>query len=47
MLRHGVVFLVAAIIAALFGFGGYESSATAIAKVLSVVFLLLFLFTLF
>jgi uncharacterized membrane protein YtjA (UPF0391 family) len=41
MLHYAVVFLVIALIAALFGFGGIAASAVGIAKVLFVVFLIL------
>lgn len=51
MLHYTVVFLVIALIAALFGFGGIAASAVGIAKILFVVFLVLalasFLFGLF
>jgi uncharacterized membrane protein YtjA (UPF0391 family) len=41
MLHYAVVFLVIALIAALFGFGGIAAGAVGIAKVLFVVFLVL------
>ncbi len=41
MLHYAVVFLVIALIAAVFGFGGIAASAVGIAKVLFVVFLIL------
>jgi uncharacterized membrane protein YtjA (UPF0391 family) len=41
MLYWAAVFLVIAIVAAIFGFGGIAASATGIAKVLFVVFLVL------
>ena len=41
MLHYAVVFLVIALIAALFGFGGIAASAVGIAKILFVVFLIL------
>lgn len=41
MLHYAVVFLVIALIAALFGFGGIAASAVGIAKLLFVVFLVL------
>lgn len=41
MLHYAVVFLVIALIAAVFGFGGIAASAVGIAKVLFVVFLLM------
>lgn len=51
MLHYTVVFLVIALIAAVFGFGGIAASAVGIAKILFVVFLVLalasFLFGLF
>jgi uncharacterized membrane protein YtjA (UPF0391 family) len=41
MLHYAVVFLVIALIAAVFGFTGIAASAVGIAKVLFIVFLLL------
>ncbi len=41
MLHYAVVFLVIALIAALFGFGGIAASAVGIAKILFFVFLVL------
>ena len=41
MLHYAVVFLIIALIAAVFGFGGIAASAVGIAKVLFVVFLIL------
>jgi len=41
MLHYAVVFLVIALIAALFGFGGIAASAVGIAKLLFVIFLVL------
>lgn len=41
MLHYAVVFLVIALIAALFGFGGIAAGAVGIAKLLFVVFLVL------
>ena len=41
MLHYAVVFLVIALIAAVFGFGGIAASAVGIAKLLFVVFLVL------
>lgn len=41
MLHYAVVFLVIALIAAIFGFGGIAASAVGIAKVLFVVFLIM------
>jgi uncharacterized membrane protein YtjA (UPF0391 family) len=43
MLHYAVVFLVIALIAALFGFGVIASTAAGIAKILFFVFLILFL----
>lgn len=42
MLRSSIAFLILAIIAAAFGFGGIAASATGIAKILFVLFLVLF-----
>lgn len=42
MLRYAVIFLVIALIAALLGFTGIASGAVEIARILFVVFLLLF-----
>jgi uncharacterized membrane protein YtjA (UPF0391 family) len=42
MLRWALIFLVVAMIAALFGFGGVAAVSTQIAQVLFFVFLLLF-----
>ncbi len=42
MLHYSIVFLVVALIAALFGFGLIASTAAGIAKILFVVFLVLF-----
>jgi uncharacterized membrane protein YtjA (UPF0391 family) len=41
MLHYAVVFLVIALIAAVFGFGGIAASAAGIAQILFVVFLIL------
>lgn len=46
MLRWALTFLIIAIIAALFGFGGIAATATGIAKILFYVFLVLFLIAL-
>ena len=46
MLNYAIAFLVVAIIAALFGFTGIAGSAVGIAKVLALVFLILFVATL-
>ncbi|MCM8535580.1 MAG: DUF1328 domain-containing protein [Lentisphaeraceae bacterium] len=43
MLRWAVTFLLIAIVAAIFGFGGIVSAATGIAKILFFVFLVLFI----
>jgi uncharacterized membrane protein YtjA (UPF0391 family) len=46
MLHYALVFLVVAIVAALFGFGGIVSVATGIAKILFFVFLIGFVISL-
>lgn len=46
MLNWAVTFLVIALIAALFGFGGIAGTATEIAKILFFVFLALFVISL-
>jgi uncharacterized membrane protein YtjA (UPF0391 family) len=46
MLYYAVVFLIIAIVAALFGFTGIAASAVGIAKILFFVFLLLFVVSL-
>ena len=46
MLHYAVVFLVIALIAALFGFGVIASTAAGIAKILFLVFLVLFVVSL-
>ena len=46
MLRWTVIFLVVAIIAAIFGFGGIAAGAESIAKVLFFIFIVLFLISL-
>jgi len=46
MLRYAVVFFLIAIVAAVFGFGGSAVGAAEIAKILFVIFLVLFLGTL-
>lgn len=46
MLRYAIIFLVIALIAALFGFGGIAAGATEIAKILFYVFLLIFIVSL-
>lgn len=42
MLRWAIAFLVIALIAAVFGFGGIAAAATDIARILFLVFLVLF-----
>lgn len=46
MLKWTVIFIVVAIIAAIFGFGGISESAAGIAKVLFFIFLVLFILSL-
>jgi uncharacterized membrane protein YtjA (UPF0391 family) len=46
MLRYALIFLVIALVAALFGFGGIAAGATEIAKVLFYIFLLIFIVSL-
>jgi uncharacterized membrane protein YtjA (UPF0391 family) len=46
MLRLAIVFLVIALIAALFGFGGVYAAATDIARILFFLFLVLFIVSL-
>ena len=46
MLHYAVVFLVIALIAALFGFGGIAAGAVEIAKILFFIFLVLFVVSL-
>jgi uncharacterized membrane protein YtjA (UPF0391 family) len=46
MLRWAIIFLIIAVIAALFGFGGLAGDAVWIAKVLCLVFLVLFVLSL-
>lgn len=46
MLRWAVIFLVIAIIAAIFGFGGIAAGAETMAKVLFFIFIVLFLLSL-
>ena len=46
MLRWTVIFLVVAVIAAIFGFGGISESAAGIAKVLFFIFIVLFIISL-
>jgi uncharacterized membrane protein YtjA (UPF0391 family) len=47
MLGWAILFLIVAIIAAVFGFGGIAAAATDIARLLFVVFLVLFVISLF
>lgn len=42
MLRWAIMFLIVAIIAAVFGFGGIAAAANAIARILFFIFLVLF-----
>ena len=46
MLHYAVLFLVVALVAALFGFGGIAAGAVEIAKILFVVFVLMAVVTL-
>ena len=46
MLGWAVVFLIIAIIAAIFGFGGIAAGAVTIAKILFFIFIVVFLLTL-
>lgn len=46
MLTWAIIFLVVAVIAAVFGFGGVASTATGIAKMLFFAFLVLFVLSL-
>ena len=46
MLRWTVIFLIIAIIAAIFGFGGIAAGATDIARILFFIFLVLFILSL-
>lgn len=46
MLYWAVVFLIIAIVAAIFGFGGIAVAATGIAKLLFFIFIVIFLITL-
>ena len=47
MLRWSISFLIIALIAALFGFGGIAAGAAVIAKVLFFIFVALFILSLF
>ncbi|HEX2890914.1 DUF1328 domain-containing protein [Vineibacter terrae] len=46
MLKWAIVFLVVAIVAALFGFGGIAAAATDFARILFFIFLVLFVISL-
>lgn len=46
MLRWAVIFLLVAIVAAIFGFGNISAAATDIARILFFVFIVIFLITL-
>lgn len=46
MLRWAMIFLVVAIVAALFGFGGIAATSAGIAKILFYIFLVMFLIAL-
>jgi uncharacterized membrane protein YtjA (UPF0391 family) len=46
MLRWAVLFLIVAIVAAVFGFGGIAAAATDIARILFFVFVVLFIIAL-
>lgn len=46
MLRWAVIFLIIALIAAVFGFGGIADTAAGIAKILFFVFLIVFIVSL-
>lgn len=46
MLRWTITFIILAIIAAIFGFGGIAAGAASIAKILFFIFLALFIFSL-
>jgi len=46
MLNWALIFLIIALIAAAFGFGGIAAAATGIAKILFFIFLVLFLISL-
>jgi uncharacterized membrane protein YtjA (UPF0391 family) len=46
MLRWAIIFLVVAIVAALFGFGGIAAAATDFARILFFIFLVLFVISL-
>jgi uncharacterized membrane protein YtjA (UPF0391 family) len=46
MLRWSLIFLIVAIIAAVFGFGNIAANATDIARILFIIFLVLFVISL-
>jgi|HubBroStandDraft_6_1064221.scaffolds.fasta_scaffold2247848_1 uncharacterized membrane protein YtjA (UPF0391 family) len=46
MLRWSLIFLIVAIIAAVFGFGNIAANATDIARILFIIFLILFVISL-
>lgn len=46
MLRWSVIFLIIAIVAAIFGFGGISESAAGIAKILFYIFIIVFIISL-
>lgn len=46
MLRYAAIFLVIALVAAVFGFGGIAAGAVDIAKILFFIFLVIFVITL-
>ncbi|ALF91069.1 MULTISPECIES: DUF1328 family protein [Ralstonia solanacearum species complex] len=46
MLRYAVIFFTIALVAALFGFGGVAAGAASIAKILFMVFVVLFVVSL-
>ena len=47
MLKYSIVFLIIALIAAALGFGGIAGPAVGIAKILFVIFLIMFVVSLF
>lgn len=47
MLRWAILFFIVALVAALFGFGGIAEGAATFAKILFVLFLILFVVSLF
>ncbi len=46
MLKWAVIFLVVALVAAVFGFGGIAAAATDFARILFIIFLVLFVISL-